>query len=88
MSYPTKPVNLNGWTDWVTPIMQGYKMACCDCGLVHNVEFRVVRVKRHCKDGGCIVEDLPTNKYKVQVRMNRNERSTGQLRRRRVRHGK
>lgn len=27
--------------EWVQPVEQGYKMACCDCGLVHNVEFRV-----------------------------------------------
>ena len=26
---------------WVTPIRKGYKMACCDCGLVHRLDFRV-----------------------------------------------
>lgn len=25
--------------EWVRPIKRGYKMACCDCGLVHRVEF-------------------------------------------------
>jgi hypothetical protein len=29
-----------GWTEWVHPL-PGYKMACCDCGLVHNLEFRI-----------------------------------------------
>lgn len=24
---------------WVRPIKRGYKMACCDCGLVHRMEF-------------------------------------------------
>ena len=24
---------------WIRPIKKGYKMACCDCGLVHRVEF-------------------------------------------------
>ena len=24
---------------WIRPIKKGYKMACCDCGLVHIVEF-------------------------------------------------
>lgn len=28
--------------EWVQPIRRGYKMACCDCGLVHKVDFRVV----------------------------------------------
>jgi len=26
---------------WVEPVEAGYKMACCDCGLVHNLDFRV-----------------------------------------------
>ena len=26
---------------WVQPIRRGYKMACCDCGLVHKMDFRV-----------------------------------------------
>ena len=28
--------------EWMQP-KRGYKMACCDCGLVHRVEFRVVK---------------------------------------------
>lgn len=31
--------------DWVQPIKKGYKMACCDCGLVHSMNFRVVKGK-------------------------------------------
>lgn len=30
----------DGWSDWVHPL-GGYKMACCDCGLVHDLEFRL-----------------------------------------------
>lgn len=26
--------------EWVQPILKGYKMACCDCGLVHKINFR------------------------------------------------
>lgn len=28
---------------WVQPIRRGYKMACCDCGLVHTMDFRIYR---------------------------------------------
>lgn len=28
--------------EWVEP-KPGYKMGCCDCGLVHVVEFRVAK---------------------------------------------
>jgi len=28
--------------EWITPIRKGYKLACCDCGLVHKTQFRIV----------------------------------------------
>ena len=32
--------------EWVQPTPQtGHKLACCDCGLVHTINFRVVRGK-------------------------------------------
>ena len=40
--------------EWVYPIRDGYRLACCDCGLVHEVDFRPMcggrvrfRVRRH-----------------------------------------
>ena len=27
--------------EWVQPKRKGYKMACCDCGLIHRLEFRI-----------------------------------------------
>ena len=27
--------------EWVQPVRKGYKMACCDCGLVHDMDFRI-----------------------------------------------
>jgi uncharacterized Zn finger protein len=32
--------NDDGWSDWIHPL-PGYKMACCDCGLVHNFEVKI-----------------------------------------------
>lgn len=29
--------------DWVRPVMRGYKMRCCDCGLVHRFNFKVIK---------------------------------------------
>lgn len=31
----------NGWTKWVQPVRRGYLMQCCDCGLVHRMNFRI-----------------------------------------------
>jgi hypothetical protein len=27
--------------EWVQPVKRGYKLACCDCGLVHTLDFRI-----------------------------------------------
>ena len=32
----------DGWTRWVQPISRGYLMECCDCNLVHRLDFRVI----------------------------------------------
>jgi hypothetical protein len=26
---------------WVSPIHRGYRLACCDCGLEHRMDFRI-----------------------------------------------
>jgi hypothetical protein len=51
----------DGWTEWIHPL-EGYKFSCCDCGLVHILDFRV-RGRR------------------VEMRVRRDNRSTGQVRR-------
>jgi Zn-finger protein len=32
--------------EWVQPKRKGYLMKCCDCGLVHRLDFRLVKNKR------------------------------------------
>lgn len=27
--------------EWVQPVIRGYLMKCCSCGLVHSLHFRV-----------------------------------------------
>lgn len=29
------------WSRWVQPVRKGYKLCCCDCGLVHDMDFRI-----------------------------------------------
>jgi hypothetical protein len=36
---PTYPKVRPG--EWVQPIRRGYKCSCCDCGLVHRMNFRI-----------------------------------------------
>jgi len=39
--YKQHYANEDGWSDWIYPVHKGYKMGCCDCGLVHDVDFKV-----------------------------------------------
>jgi len=43
-----------GRGEWQQPIEKGYLMKCCDCGLVHSVDFRLYGSPRG---------------YKIQFRM-------------------
>ena len=56
----------DGWTDWELPVMRRYRLGCCDCGLVHDFDFRIVTV------GG---------RKRIQLRARRNNRSTAGCRR-------
>ena len=38
--------------EWVWPKMRGYKMECCDCGLIHEMDFLVA-----ADDDGSILND-------------------------------
>jgi len=73
--------NEDGWSEPDTPVMRGYKLCCCDCGLVHNVDFNVLEVTGYNKDGTWNAEYLPIENYRVELRMQRNNRSTGQIKR-------
>ncbi len=53
--------------EWVSPVHKGYKLRCCDCGLVHKVDFRVVTRGSGRKD--------------VEFRVFRDERATAAVRR-------
>lgn len=41
----------SGWSEWQAPTMDKYKAACCDCGLIHDMQFKVVEEINHAEDG-------------------------------------
>ena len=58
--------------EWVQPVTQGYLMKCCDCGLVHRMDFRVI------KDNGKRVHNRPVvniqgARFKAQFRVYRDD---------------
>jgi hypothetical protein len=35
--------------EWIQPTPTGFLLGCCDCGLVHRLDFRIVRKGRRSK---------------------------------------
>ena len=56
--------------EWVKPIMKGYQMECCDCGLVHEIDFKVIKIMKRFKDGTKLVRNA-NEKYSVMFRARR-----------------
>jgi hypothetical protein len=47
--------------EWIRPKPVGYKLACCDCGLVHRYDFAIV-------DGHVEFRVWPANRETGQIR--------------------
>jgi hypothetical protein len=67
--------------------MQGYKMACCDCGLVHDMDFVALRKGKDFPDGSWTATTLDKAKYRVGLRARRNNRATAAVRREKAKRG-
>ena len=62
--------------DWVIPTLESsYRMSCCDCGLVHNIDFKIVKANEEVNGF------KPSDFDRPAFRVFRNNRSTGQMRR-------
>ena len=59
------------WSEWVCPNPKGYLMKCCDCGLVHEAEFGVVRYKSETEREYCDMVGDPN--LQAVFRMRRSE---------------
>lgn len=63
--------NEDGWCDWTCPTHKGYLMQCCDCGLIHNVEFKVLEVAEKKDDGTWDATETDEGAFRVALRMKR-----------------
>jgi len=71
----------DGWSKWISPVMNGYRMGCCDCGLVHTVDFEVVRFSKTKINGKWRTTTITDPDIQVIFRVRRNNRSTAAMRR-------
>ena len=60
----------DGWCDWVCPKPRGYLMQCCDCELIHEVDFRVVRYESEDSEVYTVVDDP---NLQAQMRLRRRD---------------
>ena len=74
-----------GWTGWIHP-RNGYRMSCCDCGLVHELEFDVFREGPGKKAGWFTKHKARGKNLRVAFRARRNNRATAAVRRERKKH--
>ena len=60
----------DGWCNWVCPKPHGYFMQCCDCELIHEVDFRVVRYESEDSEVYEVVDDP---NLQAQMRLRRRD---------------
>ncbi len=85
--YPPMIEGDDGWCDWIAPI-PGYRFMCCDCGLVHEMEFRIVKQTGPTDAAGTWPSRAPKEKgLRVAFRAKRDRRASAGARRRKTRFG-
>ena len=42
-------IDEDGWCEWIHPL-PGYLMQCCDCGLIHEMQYAIVPSHENCGD--------------------------------------
>lgn len=77
MRYRSHSIGEDGWTNWIQPRHAKYLLRCCDCGLVHEMQFRVVKDEAASK----LIDPDKVVKGLVVFRARRNERATRNARR-------
>lgn len=54
--------------EWVRPVRNGFRFACCDCGMVHRLDFDVQR------DGAIVFRAFRDEKATARLRSWKGER--------------
>lgn len=73
---PMPAVDPDGWCEWTRPA-PGYQMQCCDCGLVHEVQFSIVTDVQRTRDGGLDAQPVNDPNLSIFFRMRRVEPTFG-----------
>jgi hypothetical protein len=64
----------------VFPVMRGYRMRCCDCALVHAIDFDVVKVEAQEGDDVWTDKTFDPTGLRVVMAVSRDEEATAAAR--------
>lgn len=82
LKYQTHVASRGGWTERVWPL-PSYRFSCCDCGLVHDLKLESFATRNTGRGTFLVLKKLSRTKVKVGMKVRRNNRATGQVRRHR-----
>ncbi len=71
------------WSRWIHPIPDNYLMSCCDCGLVHEFQFRPLRIVKRVRKDVNLYEGLKSTTHRIKFRARRAEKHTRDHRKKR-----
>jgi hypothetical protein len=69
--------------EWIRPRMRDFREQCCDCGLIHRLDFRIVDAAkgRSRPSSGSKQRSRPPSRLHVEFRTRRDDRGTAAARR-------
>jgi hypothetical protein len=69
--------------EWTRPRMQNFREQCCDCGLIHRLDFRIVEERGGAGTGGRVASQRSprAGKRYIEFRTRRDDRATAAARR-------
>lgn len=77
VKFKQESTNKSGrFTDWIRPVMTGYHMSCCDCGLVHTINFQAIQIVARLNGAWYRYKTLNKKDYQVEMKIRRNEKLT------------
>ena len=68
---------ISGNKDWILPKQRGLSFGCCECGLAHRINFRVIKLTETLKG---YKKEVMSKQYQVEFQLMENKYMTNKIR--------
>jgi hypothetical protein len=68
-----------GYGEWIRPRMRDFREQCCDCGLIHRLDFSIVDDRKGVRAPPAKGSSRP--RLYIEIRTRRDDRATAAARR-------